>query len=86
MTGKLALLHKGGSKTDLPSHWRPVVFLNCTNQIIGYIINERLTEMVENTHILSQAQSDFRQNKILTGASYTVSPMKTNISRNASSE
>ena len=28
-----------------------------------YIVNERLTEMVENAHILSQAQGGFRQNK-----------------------
>ena len=27
-TGKLTLLHKGGSKTDMSSHWRPVVLLN----------------------------------------------------------
>jgi len=63
MTGRLALLHKVGSKADLPSHWRPVVLLNCTNQLIAYIVNERLTEMVENAHILSQAQGAFRQNK-----------------------
>jgi hypothetical protein len=63
MTGRLALLHKGGSKADMSSHWRPVVLLNCTNQLVAYIINERLTEMVENAHILSQAQGGFRQNK-----------------------
>ncbi len=63
MTGRLALLHKGGPKADMSSHWRPVVLLNFTNQIIAYIVNERLTEMVENDHILSQAQGGFRQNK-----------------------
>ncbi len=47
----------------MTSHWRPVVLLNYTNQIIAYIVNERLTEMVENAHILSQAQVGFRQNK-----------------------
>jgi len=51
MTVRLDLLHKGGSKADRSSHWRPVVLLNCTNQIIAYIVNERLTEMVENAHI-----------------------------------
>ncbi len=63
MMDRLALLHKGGSKTNMSSHWRPVVLLNCTNQLITYIINQRLTEMFENTHILSQAQGGFRQNK-----------------------
>jgi len=44
-------------------HWRPVVLLNFTNQLVAYIVSERLTEMVENAHILSQAQGGFRQNK-----------------------
>ncbi len=63
MTKRLTLLHKGGSKTDRSSHWRPVVLVNCTNQLIAYIVNERLTEMVENAHILSQTQDGFRQSK-----------------------
>jgi hypothetical protein len=60
---RLALLHKGGSKSDQISHWRPVVLLNITNQLIAYVINERLTEMVEHMDILTQVQGGFRQNK-----------------------
>ena len=63
MAGRLALLHKGGSKSDQISHWHPVVLLNITNQLIAYVINERLTEMVEHMGILTQAQGGFRQNK-----------------------
>jgi hypothetical protein len=63
MAGRLALLHKGGSKSDQISHWRPVVLLNITNQLIAYVINERLTEMVEYMGILTQTQGGFRQNK-----------------------
>jgi hypothetical protein len=63
MAGRLALLHKGGSESDQISHWRPVVLLNITNQLIAYVINERLTEMVEHMGILTQAQGGFRQNK-----------------------
>jgi hypothetical protein len=63
MAGRLTLLHKGGSKSDQISHWRPVVLLNITNQLIAYVINERLTEMVEHMVILMQAQGGFRQNK-----------------------
>jgi hypothetical protein len=51
MTVKLTLLHKGGSKADMSSHWRPVVLLNDTNQLITYVVNERLIDMVENSHI-----------------------------------
>ena len=63
MAGRLALLHKGGSKSDQISHWRPVVLLNITNQLIAYVINERLTEMEEHMGILTEAKGDFRQNK-----------------------
>ncbi len=63
MTGILSLLHKGGPMADQPSHWRPVVLLNSMNQLLVYIVNERLTEMVEDERILTQAQGGFRQNK-----------------------
>jgi len=49
----------------MSSHWRPVVLLNCSNQLITYVVNERLTEMVENAHILSQEQGDYHQNKYM---------------------
>ena len=60
MAGKLALLHKGGPKADQVAHWSPVVLLNITNQLIAYVINERLTEMIEHTGIITQAQGGFR--------------------------
>ncbi len=63
MTGILSLLHKGDPMTDQPSHWRPVVLLNSMNQLLAYIINERLMELVEHERILTQAQGSFRQDK-----------------------
>jgi len=63
MTGVLSLLHKGGPLSDKPSHWRPVVLLNSMNQLLAYIINERLMELVEHESILTQSQSGFRQDK-----------------------
>ena len=63
IAGRLALLHKWGSNADQVAHWHPVVLLNITNQLIAYVINERLTEMVEHTGILTQAQGGFRRNK-----------------------
>ncbi len=63
MTVILSLPHKGGPMADQPSHWRPVVLLNSMNQLLAYIINERLTELVEHERILTQAQGGFRQNK-----------------------
>jgi hypothetical protein len=63
MTGILSLLHKGDPMSDQPSHWRPVVLLNSMNQLLAYIINERLMELVEHEQILTQAQGGFRQDK-----------------------
>ncbi len=63
MTGILSLLHKGGPMTDQPSHWRPVVLLNTINQLLAYVTNERLMELVEHERILTQTQGGFRQNK-----------------------
>jgi hypothetical protein len=63
MTGVLSLLHKGDPLTDQPTHWRPVVLLNSMNQLLAYIINERLMELVEHERILTQAQDGFRQDK-----------------------
>ena len=63
MTGVLSLLHKGGPLADQPSHWRQVVLLNTMNQLVAYVVNERLTELVEHGGILTQAQGRFCQDK-----------------------
>jgi hypothetical protein len=47
MTGVLSLLHKGDPMVDQSTHWRPVVLLNSMNQLLTYIINEILMELVE---------------------------------------
>ncbi len=88
MTGKLALLHKGGSKADLVSHWRPEVLLNCTNQIIAYIVNERLTEWLKMQIYChrNRAVSAKIRAQVSTSANYMVSPTRTNVSKNVSSE
>ena len=39
MNGTISLLHKGGTTDDKPQDWRPVVLLNCTNQLVMHILN-----------------------------------------------
>ncbi len=63
MTGVLSLLHKGDPLADQPTHWRPVVLLNSMNQLLSYIINERLMELVEHERILTQTQGGFHQDE-----------------------
>lgn len=40
-----------------------MVLLNTLNQLVVYLVNERLTELVEHGKILTQAQGGFRQDK-----------------------
>ena len=42
INGTIRLLHKGGVTDDRPQDWRPVVLLNCTNQLVMHILNARL--------------------------------------------
>ena len=63
MNGTISLLHKGGTTDDKPQDWRPVVLLNCTNQLIMHILNARLRSIVEKAGILEPGQSGGRQGR-----------------------
>ena len=63
MNGTISLLHKGGDSDDRPRDWRPVVLLNCTNQLVMHILNARLREIVERAGILEPGQAGGRQGR-----------------------
>jgi hypothetical protein len=63
MNGTIRLLHKGGVTDDRPQDWRPVVLLNCTNQLVMHILNARLRSIVEKAGILAPGQSGGRQGR-----------------------
>ena len=63
MNGTISLLHKGGDTDDRPRDWRPVVLLNCTNQLVMHILNARLRELVERAGILEPGQAGGRQGR-----------------------
>ena len=63
MNGTISLLHKGGVTDDKPQDWRPVVLLNCTNQLVMHILNARLRNIVEKAGILEPGQSGGRQGR-----------------------
>ena len=58
MNGTIRLLHKGGVTDDRPQDWRPVVLLNCTNQLVMHILNVRLRSIVEKAGILDQVSQE----------------------------
>jgi hypothetical protein len=57
------MLHKGGVTEDRPQDWRPVVLLNCANQLVMHILNARLRNIVEKAGILAPGQSGGRQGR-----------------------
>jgi hypothetical protein len=63
MNGTIRLLHKGGVTDDRPQDWRPVVLLNCTNQLVMHILNARLRNIVEKAGILAPGQAGGRQGR-----------------------
>ena len=63
MEGHISLLDKGGSTSDKASDWRPVVLLNCTNQLIMHVLNARLREIVERADILEPGQAGGRRGR-----------------------
>ena len=63
MEGHTSLLHRGGSTSDKASDWRPVVLLNCTNQLIKHVLNARLRDIVERADILESGQAGGRKGR-----------------------
>ena len=63
MNGTIRLLHKGGVTDDRPQDWRPVVLLNCTNQLVMQILNAQHRSIVEKAGILEPGQSGGRQGR-----------------------
>jgi hypothetical protein len=61
--GVISLLHKGGGTTIHPSDWRPVVLMDGMNQLMGYIILERLTRLTEGSNVLEASQGGYREGR-----------------------
>ena len=59
--GMISLLHKGGTISDKTSDLRPIILLNRSYQLVSYIINERLTDVVERNNLLGLEQGEFRR-------------------------
>ena len=63
MEGHISLLHKGGTTSDKASDWRPVVLLNCTNQLIMHVLNAKLRDIVELADIWEPGQAGGRKGR-----------------------
>ena len=74
INGTVSQLHKGGS-TNKTSDQRLVMLLNSGDQLLNYIINERLKRIVEQTNVLEPGQGGGRQ-----GQSVNIKMQKCNLS------
>jgi hypothetical protein len=61
--GVISLLHKGGGTTIHPSDWRLVVHMDDMNQLLGYIVLERLTRLAESSNVLEVGQGGYREGR-----------------------
>ena len=63
LRGSIRMLYKGKGNPDNVTTWRPVVLLNGTYQLIGYILNERLQRIVNRACLLEPGQCGFRADR-----------------------
>ena len=60
--GRLVLVHKKGSLTDM-GNYRPLTVLASMSGLFSRVLNQRLTEVVEDRCILGEVQQGFRKNR-----------------------
>ena len=60
--GRLVLIHKKGSKVD-PTNYRPLTVLQAVSGLYTKILNNRLTTVVEEHHLLGEIQNGFRKSR-----------------------
>ena len=61
-TGRLVLIHKSGAQTDL-GNFRPLTVIVAQSGLFSKVLNERLTEVVEEQGLLGEIQQGFRKNR-----------------------
>ena len=60
--GRLVLIHKKGDVTDI-GNYRPLTVLASMSGLFSRVLNERLTEVVEDKKILGEVQQGFRRGR-----------------------
>ena len=60
--GRVVLIHKKGPTADV-SNYRPLTILPCMYSAYSKALNARLTEVVEQHHLLGEAQNGFRKDR-----------------------
>ena len=58
--GLIIRIHKKGDKMN-PDNYRGITLLSCFGKLFTSIVNDRITEFVEDEDILSHAQAGFRK-------------------------
>lgn len=61
-TGRLVLIHKTGSTSDM-TNYRPLTVLAAMSGLFSKVVNERLTKVVEERNLLGEIQQGFRKDR-----------------------
>ena len=59
--GKIRPIYKNKGSTTDPNNYRPITILSCLNKLFTAVLNERLTEYLDENVMLSENQAGFRK-------------------------
>ena len=60
-TGKIKPIYKNKGPMSDPNNYRPITILNCLNKLVNAVLNERLTNFLEENAMLDENQADCRK-------------------------
>ena len=60
-TGKIKPIYKNKGPMSDPNNYQPITILNCLNKLFNAVLNERLTNFLEENAMLDENQADCRK-------------------------
>ena len=59
--GKIRPIYKNKGDVTDPNNYRPITILSCLNKLFTTILNERLTDLLDENDMLNENQAGFRK-------------------------
>ncbi|MCG8034442.1 MAG: reverse transcriptase family protein [Candidatus Thiodiazotropha taylori] len=59
--GKIRPIYKNKGEVTDPNNYRPITILSCLNKLFTAVLNERLTNFLEDNNLLNENQAGFRK-------------------------
>lgn len=61
LEGAITPIYKNKGNTSEPNNYRPITILSCLSKVFTAVLNNRLTEFLENSNLLRENQAGFRK-------------------------